>query len=349
MGLMEKPRAMEKFRRFYKAVKDNKGCIGTSPRVVELAYSNACNFKCEHCHCSVGNPYGKNSSKLMPIERIKLLADEADALGYFEWNVYGGEPLVFKEKMEEILRAIDTSRFYVFVTSNGYLMTPEYAKQLAGLGVDRVSISIDSMVPETHDAFRGGIPGAHGRALKALEYVKDAGMDPYMNITVGHFNAFSDDVENLCRYSFEHGYKTFVNIAIPSGNWNGNLDVIVDDRDKARLIELRKKYGNILRDIWNPFDKMNEGCLGCQTMSKLYITPAGDVLPCSFLHVKLGNVYDSDLEDIVERGYRIRRFREHSDICLAGEDREFIMKYMQGEMSSMNPVPAEELFELEEY
>ncbi len=32
-------------------------------------------------------------------------------------------------------------------------------------------------------------------------------------------------------------------------------EVIVDEDDKARLIELRKKHKNILRNIWNPFDK----------------------------------------------------------------------------------------------
>ena len=347
MSLMEKPQAMAKMHRLYRNIKKNGGRIGTNLRVLELVYSNACNFKCEHC--STRAPLGENADYLMPLDKVAELADEAHELGIVEWNMHGGELLTNKARLLELIRAIKPERFYVFLTSNGYLMTRETAEELAEAGVNRVSISIDSFNPKVHDAFRG-IKGAYERAMQALEYVKEAGMDPFMNITVGHFNAFSEDVENLCRYSYEHGYKTFINIAIPSGNWQGHLDVVVDDRDRAHLMELRKKYGNIHRDLWNPFDKENEGVLGCQTMSKLYVTPSGDIFPCSFMHISLGNVYKQKLRDIIDYGYSIRYFHDHSEKCLAGEDLSFIKKYMvDKKMSVMEPLDAKEIFKEEDY
>ena len=48
-------------------------------------------------------------------------------------------------------------------------------------------------------------------------------------------------------------------------------EVIVDEDDKARLIELRKRHKNILRNIWNPFDKNYEGVLGCNTVNRLIL------------------------------------------------------------------------------
>ena len=312
-------------------------------RVLELVYSNTCNFHCKHC--STRAPLGENAEYLMPMDKIASLADEADEIGIFEWNMHGGELLTNAERLFELIKAIKPERFYLFLTSNGFLVTKEIAERLATAGVNRVSISIDSFNPQVHDSFRG-VNGAYERAMQALEYVKDAGMDPFMNITVGHFNAFSDDVEQLCKYSYEHGYKTFINIAIPSGNWQGHLDVVVDDKDRARLIELRKKYGNINRDLWNPFDKNNEGILGCQTMSKLYVTPSGDIFPCSFLHIKIGNVYEQKLKDIVNFGYSIKYFREYQEKCLAGENLDFIKKYMVDQkMSVMNPLDARNIFE----
>lgn len=347
MSLMEKPQAMAKMHRLYRNIKKNGGRIGTNLRVLELVYSNACNFKCEHC--STRAPLGENADYLMPLDKVAELADEAHELGIVEWNMHGGELLTNKARLLELIRAIKPERFYVFLTSNGYLLTKETAEELAEAGVNRVSISIDSFNPKVHDAFRG-IKGAYERAMQALEYVKEAGMDPFMNITVGHFNAFSEDVENLCRYSYEHGYKTFINIAIPSGNWQGHLDVVVDDRDRAHLMELRKKYGNIHRDLWNPFDKENEGVLGCQTMSKLYVTPSGDIFPCSFMHISLGNVYKQKLRDIIDYGYSIRYFHDHSEKCLAGEDLSFIKKYMvDKKMSVMEPLDAKEIFKEEDY
>lgn len=346
MSLIKKPIVVNKFHTFYNNIRKNGGKIGTNLRVLELVYNNQCNFCCEHC--STRAPLGDNAKDLMPIDKIAKLADEAHELGIFEWNLHGGELLIHPDKLFEIIKAIKAERFYLFLTSNGYLMTKEMANRLAEAGVDRVSISIDSMAPEVHDKFRG-VEGAYEHAMKALEYVKDAGMDPFMNITVGHFNAFSEDLEKLCQYSYDHGYKTFINIAIPSGNWRGNLDVIVDDKDREKLMELRKKYGNLLRDIWNPFDKKNEKCLGCQTMSKLYVTPTGDVLPCSFLHIKIGNVYEKSLKEIIDYGYSIKHFREHSELCLAGEDVKFIKKYMQGEMSALNPIDAKDIFTPEDF
>ena len=347
MSLMEKPQAVAKMHRLYRNIKKNGGRIGTNLRVLELVYSNACNFKCEHC--STRAPLGENADYLMPLDKVAQLADEAHELGIVEWNMHGGELLTNKERLLELIRAIKPERFYVFLTSNGFLLTKETAEELAEAGVNRVSISIDSFNPKVHDAFRG-VEGAYAHAMQALEYVKEAGMDPFMNITVGHFNAFSEDVENLCRYSYEHGYKTFINIAIPSGNWQGHLDVVVDDRDRAHLMELRKKYGNIHRDLWNPFDKENDGVLGCQTMSKLYVTPSGDIFPCSFMHISLGNVYKQKLKDIIDYGYSIRYFHDHSEKCLAGEDLSFIKKYMvDKKMSVMEPLDAKEIFKEEDY
>ena len=347
MSIMEKPQAVAKMHRLYRNIKKNGGRIGTNLRVLELVYSNACNFKCEHC--STRAPLGENADYLMPLDKVAELADEAHDLGIVEWNMHGGELLTNKERLLELIRAIKPERFYVFLTSNGFLLTKETAEELAEAGVNRVSISIDSFNPKVHDAFRG-VEGAYAHAMQALEYVKEAGMDPFMNITVGHFNAFSEDVENLCRYSYEHGYKTFINIAIPSGNWQGHLDVVVDDRDRAHLMELRKKYGNIHRDLWNPFDKENEGVLGCQTMSKLYVTPSGDIFPCSFMHISLGNVYKQKLKDIIDYGYSIRYFHDHSEKCLAGEDLSFIKKYMvDKKMSVMEPLDAKEIFKEEDY
>lgn len=342
MSIMDKPRAVEKFRKFYKSIRANGGKVGTNLRVLELVYSNACNFRCQHC--STRAPLGENAEQLMPMEKVASLADEADALGIFEWNMHGGELLTNAPRLFELIRAIKPERFYVFLTSNGFLMTKEIAERLAEAGVNRVSVSIDSFQPEVHDGFRG-VKGAYEHAMRALEYVKDAGMDPFVNITVGHFNAFSEDVEQLCKYSYDHGYQTFINIAIPSGNWQGHLDVVVDDRDRTHLIELRKKYGNVNRDLWNPFDRSGEGVLGCQTMSKLYVTPAGDIFPCSFLHIKIGNVYEQSLKEIIEEGYSIRCFHDHHEKCLAGEDMDFIRKYMvEKKMSVMAPLDAREVF-----
>lgn len=345
MSLLEKPRLVEKLRNFYKYVKKNDGQVGIFQRGIDLNFNNACNLKCEYCFTN--SPKGDHVKDMLPIPMIADLADQADDLGIFEFDLQGGELLLRPDLLFEVLEAIRPERFYLYLTTNGYFLDGVMAKQLAEAKVSRVSVSIDSFDAEIHDRIRGR-KDSWRRAIEALKHVKNAGIHPYLNITVGHYNAFSEDLEMLCQYSEDQEYTTLLNVAVPSGMWlklDKMAEVIVDERDKARLIELRKKHKNILRNIWNPFDKDYEKVLGCNTVNRLYITPLGDVLVCPYVHIKIGNVFEQSLKEISEYGFSIKHFREHSDLCLAGENQEFITKYMSHNRQSIfNPIHAEDIF-----
>ena len=344
---LEKPLVIKKLRSFYAYVRKNNGQIGTKQRGIELNFNNLCNFRCKHCFTN--SHIGERVKEEMPLEMVASLADQADELGMFEFDLQGGELTLRSEKLYAVIEAIKPERFYLYVTTNGYKFDKQIAENLAALGVSRLSVSIDSLESEVHDDFRGK-RGALERALDALEHAQTVGMSAYMNITVGHYNAFSSDLENLLAYSKEKNYTTLLNVACPSGGWKDHDKVMVDESDKAHLIQMRKKYKNIFRNIWDPLDKNYEAILGCNTVNRLYITPIGDVLVCPYVHIKIGNIYDQSLKDISEYGFSIRPFRDYSSKCLAGEDREFNSNYMQFDGQSIfNPVLAEDVFNPEDY
>jgi MoaA/NifB/PqqE/SkfB family radical SAM enzyme len=346
LSVFDKPRVMEKLRQFHGYLQKNNGEIGTKVRGIDLNYNNRCNFKCEHCFTR--SPLGDHVTDELDLGTIADIANQADELGIFEFDLQGGELLLRPERLLEIVAAIQPERFYLYLTTNGYFLDETMAKRLAEAGVSRVSVSIDSIDAETHDKFRGA-KGAHKRAMEALKHVQNAGMAPYLNITVGHYNAFSEDIEKLCQYSKDQGYTTLINVAVPSGCWQNMSEIMVDARDQAHIIELRKKYKNILRDLWNPFDKNLEKIHGCNTVNRIYVTPLGDVLVCPYLHIKIGNVYEQSLQEIINYGFSIKHFRNHSPLCLAGEDKEFVSKYLRDEgMSVFNPVQARDIFKEEE-
>ena len=81
------------------------------------------------------------------------------------------------------------------------------AKKLAEYKVSRVSVSIDSMDEKVHDEIRGR-KDSWKKSYRSLKHVKDAGMDPYLNITVGHYNAFNEHFKQLLDYSKDKRYKT---------------------------------------------------------------------------------------------------------------------------------------------
>jgi hypothetical protein len=82
----------------------------------------------------------------------------------------------------------------------------------------------------------------------------------------------------------------------------------------------------------------------------MYITPLGDVLSCPYVHIKIGNVYEQTLKEIRDFGFSIKYFRNHSDLCLAGEDKEFVTKFLQTPGTSIfNPVDAKKVFAKEDF
>ena len=346
-SLLDNPRLLEKLRNFYTYVRKNDGKIGQKQRGIDINFNNACNLRCEYCFTN--SPKGDHAKDQLPVDMMGKIADQADELGIFEFDLQGGELLLRPDLLFEVLEAIRPERFYLYLTTNGYFLDKKMADRLAKAKVSRVSVSVDSMDEETHDKIRGR-KDSWRRAMEGLKHAKNAGLDPYLNITVGHYNAFSEDIEKMCQYSVDQGYTTLLNVATPGGMAQNNSDIMVDDKDKVRLLELRKKYKNILRNIWNPFDRGYANILGCNTVNRLYITPIGDVLVCPYVHVKIGNVYEQSLKEISDYGFSIKYFHDHSDLCLAGEDHEFVSKCMQHEGQTIfNPIEAKKFFTSQDY
>ena len=345
-SLLNKPRLVKKLKDFYDYVQKNDGKVGQKTRGIDLNFNNACNLRCKYCFTN--SPKGDHVKEYLDIGAIKKLADEADELGYFEFDLQGGELLLQPKKLFKVLEAIKPERFYLYLTTNGYHLDREMAKKLAQYKVSRVSVSIDSMDEKIHDEIRGK-KDSWRRAIEALKHVKDEGMDPYLNITVGHYNANTDHFKSLLDYSKDKKYKTLLNVAVPAGMWQKMEEIVCDDNDRKHIQNLRKKYGNLVRNLWNPFDRNNEKILGCTTVNRLYITPLGDVLVCPYVHIKIGNILEQPLKEIVDFGFRIKYFKEHSSLCLAGEDKSFISKFMTKEKQSIfNPALAQDIFSKEE-
>ena len=65
--------------------------------------------------------------------------------------------------------------------------------------------------------------------------------------------------------------------------------------------KIRKEYKNLVRNIWNPLTKY-EKILGCTTVNRVYVTPIGDVLVCPYVHIKIGNIFEQSLKEIIDHG-----------------------------------------------
>ena len=342
MTLINKPIVLDKIHKFIRNVRKNGNKIGKTPRSIAIHYNNTCNFKCDFCYSTeMDNEHAKIT---LPIEKIEELADQAHELGIWEIVLQGGELTINKKELIKLIKAFKPERFQMILVTNGFLLTQEYANELANVGLDCVAVSVSTMDAEFHDKERH-VPHALEHALIALEYSKNAGMAAWPNIIYGHHNAFSDDLQQLLDYSKKHDYSIYFLMAMPYGSFKDN---IMDAKDIERLNYIRKNY-NCYFDTWDMYDPKKEKITGCWCVNRTYISPLGDVFPCSYIPVKLGNIYEQPFKDILDYGFSIKFFGNYSPVCISAHNNEIRERFMSEDKSVFNYYDAKSVFTDDDY
>ncbi len=124
------------------------------PRLVFWEMTNACNLKCIHCRAC---PVDQRSPEDLTTDEGKAFIDQIASFAKPALVLSGGEPLV-RPDVFEIARYGASKGLRMLLATNGTLVTPEIAQQIAEAGIQRVSVSIDGANPASHDSFRR-IPG----------------------------------------------------------------------------------------------------------------------------------------------------------------------------------------------
>ena len=331
-----KLRAYEKVVKFSEKLKN-----GESTALIVLQYDYRCNFRCVHC-CIKGFQ-DRPRERTFDIAALRDFAAQADEAGLAQFYISGGEPLLNKN-FDEIVEAIDPQRFHISIDTNGWFIDEERAKHLKDIGVDKLTISLDALSAEEHDAFRR-MPGSHARVLAAVDAAQKVGLLVNFATVVTKQRVRSDELIRYLEFAKSKGVGTFVSYAKPAGSWQGRFDLLVDRSDFAYMKELEKKY-----DVFSHLTAgygLDVGCIAVKRI--IVVTPYGDIMPCPFMYTSLGNVFEEPFRDILARGMNIKYFGQHVDTCLMAEDREFIEKYGTKMEKYPLPVPYREVFEEEDF
>lgn len=309
------------------------------PRI-DIAYDYKCNLSCEHCMAN----HFEVKDRHLTVADLRNIAQQADDLGLCQFNISGGEPLVFPD-IDEVIQALWPERFHIGMSTNGHFLTPERARHLKAIGLDKVMISLDDIDPQLHDANRAR-KGSYEKAISALWAAKEAGLDTIIQHVVTHQNAQSENTVKLAQYAQENGFSLDLIIAKALGKWERRHDVLITPDDAKFLYELHQKYPVARRDVFPSYGAKR----GCGAVNScVHISKYGDFFPCVFMHISIGNVLDEPLKDIIDRGMMIKHFKRYSPICLSGENRHFIDKYMSKFYGKNVPVNYKEIFTAEDF
>lgn len=242
------------------------------PEVIKIETTNACNGKCIYC------PRDKMTRKIGFIEEdlYRKVVDECGAEGAKCLHLQNyGEPLLDKNMPSRIAYAKEKGISYLMLFSNGLLLTRAISRKLIDVGLDEISISLDSALPEEHSNTRVNLDytTVTRNILGFLEERdKNRGKRTKVTLTATVKDMSSNGVRQL-REKWNHIVDEIV--IQPLHNWGGEkhlglnkiikpcsrlwltMTVLVDGKISLCCVDYNGEYilgdvsKNTLKEIWN--------------------------------------------------------------------------------------------------
>ena len=184
----------------------------TAPLFSVWNFTNLCNLHCKHCYQDSGH-------QALPDElTLPEKLDLVDQMGeqYVPMIAFaGGEPTISKDLLP-VLRRCKQQGIHTTIATHGGTMTPKLAAQVAEAGVKYVEISLDSVHPQKHDAFRDQ-PGMWHRTVTGMcNVVQQEGLRLGVAMCVHQGNF--DEVEDMLQFAVDLGASCFAHFNfIPVG------------------------------------------------------------------------------------------------------------------------------------
>jgi AdoMet-dependent heme synthase len=232
-------------------------------------------------------------------------------------TISGGEPLLHPNLKEIIEFWLQMGGRDTVITTNGLLITEEWASYFKNLTNFRIQVSLDSLDPLAHDAFRGH-KGAYSQAVKAVRILKKANVSVSIRCTINPSNI--SIMEEMVKFGIAESIDRFaIGFVVADGRALKNKLYHTKSSKKEALEELKRlrllysdkiaientdplqcHMGFINLEGIDPFDKLLFG--GCNAgISGFYCSSHGLITPCSFLPVEILNANNYDLSYMMEK------------------------------------------------
>jgi cyclic pyranopterin phosphate synthase len=273
--------------------------LGRSLHDLRISVTDRCNFRCTYC--MPREVYGRDfaflpRAELLDFEEITRLATIFARLGVRKIRLTGGEPLLRRDLhvLVAMLRGVPGVDDLT-LTTNGSLLARQ-ARALADAGLDRVSVSLDSLddaiFARMNDA---GFPVS--AVLAGIDAAQTAGLAPIKVNMVVRRGLNEDSILPMARYFRERGHILRFIEYMDVGHTNGwRLDDVVPASDILARIDaamplaaLPPRYPGEVANRWAYRDGSGEVgviasvsrpfCAGC---TRARLTADGQLYTCLF-------------------------------------------------------------------
>jgi radical SAM protein with 4Fe4S-binding SPASM domain len=316
-----------------------------APFLIVWDFTHKCNLSCKHCYSDSGTVREDE----LTTEQAKAVVDQLVDAGVTALAFSGGEPLTRKDFFEVAKHAADRG-LYVSLASNGTLLTKENVQKLKEAKVNYVDISIDGATAKTHDEFRG-VKGAFDKAITGLQNCVDADLCVCIATTATKSNLA--EMPAIIDLAEKIGAERFTNFNyVPTGRAKEHIeqDLSAEEREELMRYLLARMSKGCKTTILTTTPQLARVGIQCQgeqgtgevTMSmahlqtvkvtkkavplaafiggcgagRLYcsLSPQGDVHPCVFMPVTVGNLKNEKFQDVWMNAEMFKQLRNRKNL-----------------------------------
>jgi len=296
-----------------------------APYLVALNLTRRCNLDCAHCYLDAGKRRDADPQELTTREVCALIGDIAALSDETMLVLSGGEPLL-RPDIEQIAAHAAGLGLMVVVGTNGMALTDRRVAALKGAGVVGVGISVDSLDPGRHDAFRG-LPGSFGRTMAGIDACRRGGLGFQIHFTVTDDTA--GELDAMIAFAQSIGaiaLNVFFLVCTGRGRYVSNISRAGYDRTLRHLTRAaRAAEGIMIRAKCAPHFKRMAieldagwpitlahgyeagGCLAGTRYAR--VTPSGEITPCPYMEISAGSIRERGFADIWQDAPVFERLR----------------------------------------
>ncbi|HEX3100682.1 MAG TPA: radical SAM protein, partial [Pyrinomonadaceae bacterium] len=171
-------------------------------RDLRISLTDRCNFRCFYCLPN-GEPPLARKETILTFEEIAYLSEIFVSLGIEKIRLTGGEPLLRKEvpKLVTEIAKLKPQLHDLALTTNGFDL-PRQAAALKTAGLDRVTISLDSLDRDKFIDITG--VDALDKVYAAIDAAKKFGFEPVKINAVLVRGRNDDEIVDFARFAREY-------------------------------------------------------------------------------------------------------------------------------------------------
>ena len=305
-----------------------KDSYGRAIRDLRVSVTDRCNFRCFYC-LPHGEPPAAPKDEMLSYEEIEYAVEIFASLGIEKVRLTGGEPMLRRD-IETLVAKLARIRGLtdLALTTNAFNLA-ERAGGLKDAGLDRVTISLDSLRRDVFHKMTG--VDVLGRVLEGISEARRVGLTPVKVNAVIVRGHNEDEVAEMAAFAREHDISMrFIEYMPLDSGHDWSRDAVVSGaeirqrvNERFLLVPKRGERGSTTASRYR-FADGAPGEIGiiapvtepfCGACSRIRLTADGQIRTCLFSKV------------------------EHSlrDVIRANASRAEVVEYIQSVMLKKEP------------